>query len=86
MVVSDGLTGVGFKILFNVGDDKHTASILTYNKPTAGDSGVPTLTGAGSRYYIDVPEDDNYTGMGNVVAHITNVYKAILLVRQAPAD
>ena len=47
MVVSDGLTGVGFKILFNVGDDKHTASVLALEKPKAGDAGVPVLTGAG---------------------------------------
>ena len=40
-------TGVGFKILFNVDDDKHTAPVLTHYKPRAGDSGVPTLTGAG---------------------------------------
>ena len=57
MVVSDGLTGVGFKILFNVGDDKHTASVLALEKPKAGDAGVPVLTGAG-KFSFDLISND----------------------------
>merc|ERR1711970_417726 len=68
----DGLTGVGFKILFNLSKEKVGAPVLTsYKSP---DGGSLNLTGAGDKYYMDVDEEEDYSALGKVIAYITDIY------------
>ena len=40
----------------------------------------------GDKYYLDVDEDENYSGLGNVIAYITDVYIKLLQAKSTQLE